>query len=258
MSLPVSSPATSTSTDPWIELRRFTAARIALGRSGASLPTREVLAFGLAHARARDAVHAALDIEALTIALGSAGKNALHVRSQAEDRAAYLSRPDWGRQLHPDSAALLAAKKTSPAADLVIVISDGLSAIAAQRHAAPLLAALLLRLDGLRLAPLVIATQARVALADEIGELLGAVLAISLIGERPGLSSADSLGAYLTFGPRTGRNDAERNCISNLRPDGLSLDEGAAQIAALVRAALAAGCSGIPLRFDPVAVLPQR
>lgn len=238
--------------DGWAELRRHTAARIALGRSGASLPTREVLAFEQAHAQARDAVLVPLDADALQGALERDGWPVLLVRSRAPDQAAYLARPDWGRRLSIDSLDALTANGIP---DLVLVLSDGLSAIALQTHAAPLLRALKPRLEGLSLAPLVIATRARVALADEVGERLRARVAVSLIGERPGLSSPDSLGAYLTHTPRIGRNDAERNCISNIRPQGLGYDEAAAQLAALLRAALGAGLSGVKLQFDPARAL---
>ncbi|HZR35362.1 MAG TPA: ethanolamine ammonia-lyase subunit EutC [Nevskia sp.] len=238
--------------DGWAALRRHTAARIALGRSGASLPTREVLAFELAHAQARDAVLAPLDAAALRAALEAEGWPVLEVRSRAPDQGAYLARPDWGRRLAPESLAALPA---GGGADLALVLGDGLSAVALQRHAAPLLRALRPWLGGLSLAPLVIATRARVALADEVGERLGARVAVSLIGERPGLSSPDSLGAYLTYAPRVGRHDAERNCISNIRPQGLGYAEAAAQLAALLRAALAKGLSGVKLQFDPARAL---
>jgi ethanolamine ammonia-lyase small subunit len=237
-----------------MELRQHTAARIALGRAGASLPTAEVLKFGLAHAQARDAVLTALDVPRMTSDLQSEGWETLGVASRAENRAAYLVRPDWGRRLNDESAATLASA-TSHAFDLVFVVSDGLSSIAVQRHAVPLLRALRPLLEGLHCAPIIVATQARVALADEVGELLGAKLAISLIGERPGLSSPDSLGAYLTFAPRVGRSDAERNCISNIRPQGLGHAEAALQIAALTKAALRMRVSGVELGFDPSKML---
>lgn len=250
--------------DAWQALRRHTAARIALGRSGVSVPTREHLAFGVAHAQARDAVHAVLAVEPLREALIPLGLPVLAVTSHAPDRAAYLARPDWGRALAPAARQRLEAVRAEGVSagepDAVIVIADGLSASGVQQHVPALLAELLPRLAGLHLAPLVIATQARVALADEIGEALGARLALCLIGERPGWSSADSVGAYVTLGPRRGRSDAERNCVSNLRPAGLGLAEGARQTAALVRAALDAGRSGVALRFDPDAParLPPR
>jgi ethanolamine ammonia-lyase small subunit len=238
--------------DSWAALRRHTAARIALGRSGASLPTREVLAFEQAHAQARDAVLAPLDVAALRAALETEQWPVLEVRSRAPDQAAYLARPDWGRRLAPDS---LAALPEGGGADLALVLSDGLSAVALQRHATPLLRALRPLLGSLSIAPLVIARHARVALADEVGERLGARVVVSLIGERPGLSSPDSLGAYLTHAPRVGRSDAERNCVSNIRPQGLGYAEAAAQLAALLGAALHAGCSGVKLGFDPARVM---
>lgn len=250
-------PTTTEPGDAWLALRRHTSARIALGRTGASLPTTALLDFGIAHAQARDAVHAPLDVAALQAELAALGLPLLSVASRAPDRSAYLARPDWGRSLSPDSRAALEAARTRSGADLVIVISDGLSATGVQQHAAAFVAALLPQLAGLRLAPLVIATQARVALADEVGALLGARLALSVIGERPGLSSADSLGLYLTYAPQPGRTDAERNCISNVRPAGLPLAEAALQAADLIRTALAAACSGVALRYEPpAAALP--
>lgn len=235
--------------DPWTALRRHTAARIALGRSGSSLPTREVLAFGLAHAQARDAVHLPLDVAALRAQLQAASFEVAEVASRAADRAAYLARPDWGRRLQPESIDVL---KTVPRdTELVFVISDGLSSTAVQRNALPLLLALKPLLDGVTIAPVVIATQARVALADEVGELIAARIAISLIGERPGLSSPDSLGAYITYAPKTGNTDEARNCISNIRPEGFAIEAAALLIAANIRAALRAKLSGVALRFDP-------
>lgn len=238
--------------DDWLALRQHTPARLALGRAGASLPTQAVLAFGLAHAQARDAVHTALDVSELAEVLRADGwPEPLCVRSQATDRAAYLARPDWGRRLHPDSLAALPAD-SSP--DLVLVITDGLSSTAVQRHVAPLLRILRPLLDGMVLAPPVIALQGRVALADEIGERLGAGIAVSLIGERPGLSSPDSLGLYLTYAPRLGRHDAERNCISNVRPEGLGYAQAAQQLAALIHSARTAGLSGVALKPAPDAL----
>ncbi|MES2683162.1 MAG: ethanolamine ammonia-lyase subunit EutC [Pseudomonadota bacterium] len=235
--------------DDWPELRAFTPARLALGRAGSSLPTSEVLAFQLAHAQARDAVWTALDVPALAAALAADGWPTQTVRSAAPDRQAYLVRPDWGRRLHPDSRAALTHAGGS---DVLFVLSDGLSATAVQRHAAPLLRALRPLLQGLMLAPLIIATQARVALADEVGEALGVRLAVSLIGERPGLSSPDSLGAYVTHAPRAGLSDAARNCLSNIRPAGLAIDAAAAQLAALIHAALRQQRSGITLSSQVV------
>ncbi len=237
--------------DPWLALRRFTAARIALGRSGASLPTREVLAFGLAHARARDAVHRRLDPATVDAALAAAGMApAIRVHSAASDRAEYLRRPDAGRRLDDASRTRLTAAAARDAFDLVLVVADGLSALAAESHAVPVIAALRPLLAGWRLGPTVLARQARVALGDEIGALLGARQVVMLIGERPGLSSPDSLGLYLTFDPRPGRTDAERNCISNVRPEGLDYALAAARLAHLLTGARALGKSGVALKDD--------
>ncbi|WP_293370279.1 ethanolamine ammonia-lyase subunit EutC [Nevskia sp.] len=243
-----------TPADPWTALRVHTPARIALGRSGASLPTREVLAFGIAHAQARDAVHAALDVAALHRDLDGFGLPILEVRSAAATRAAYLARPDWGRRLDASSVEALMKCATPP--DVLFVIADGLSAIAPQRHAAALLAATLPLLADLAIGPLVIATQARVALADAVAIALGARLVVSLIGERPGLSAPDSLGAYVTFAPKAGTTDAERNCLSNIRPQGLGYEDAARQLAGLIRAALVEGISGVALRFEEDIALP--
>jgi ethanolamine ammonia-lyase small subunit len=219
----------------WQDLRRFTPARVALGRVGNGMPTAAHLAFQADHAAARDAVWASLDVAALQSALG---RQAQVVCSQATDRATYLRRPDLGRRLHP------ASNITPDPGCLAIVIADGLSAIAVQRHAPGLIAALK------HVGPVLIATQARVALGDEIGERLGAVALLVLIGERPGLSSADSLGAYLTWQPRVGRSDAERNCVSNIRPDGLPITEAAHRIGWLIGEMRRRGLSGVALKDD--------
>lgn len=204
----------------WADLRRFTPARVALGRAGNGLPTAAHLAFQAAHAAARDAVHAVLDVAALRDELAALGIDSVAVRSQAPDRHQYLLRPDLGRQLRPEDRSLLIPKQDC----FAFVVCDGLSAIAARRHAATLLATVLpaLRARGLAPAPVVIAEQGRVALGDDVGQILAAQAVAVLIGERPGLSAADSLGIYLTWQPRRGRTDAERNCISNVRPEGLS------------------------------------
>ncbi len=228
----------------WPELARLTPARVALGRSGTSLPTRQWLDFGLARARARDAIDQPLDLAHLQRELEHDGWPWLVVCSRAPDRQAYLARPDWGRRLHADGRARLDAARQG-ACDLAVVISDGLSSAAIHAHARSLLRALRPHLNDLRWAPLVIATQARVALADEVGEVLGARMALSLIGERPGLSSPDSLGIYLTATPRVGRHDAERDCISNIHAAGLGYAEAAEQAARLVRAGLQRGRSGV-------------
>lgn len=238
---------------PWTDWRRSTPARIALGRAGVATPTDESLRFGLAHALARDAIHTPLDTAALQATLEQAGHTVLQARSQAADRTEYLRRPDLGRRLHPaDTQHLQAlAAEAGVAPELCVVVGDGLSSLAVQRHAAPLLAALLPRLaPGWRLAPVVLVQQARVAVADEVGQALGARLSVILIGERPGLSSPDSLGIYLTHGPRVGRHDAERNCISNVRPQGLSYEQAAHKLAWLVRQALQRGLSGVALKDE--------
>jgi len=252
--------------DPWAALRSHTPARIALGRSGASLPTQAVLEFGLAHARARDAVHQALDLDALDAALRADGYAPLRISSAAPDRTSYLTRPDLGRRLDAAGAAALAAATSGAGGwggvgslEIAITIADGLSARAVQEHALPLLAALRARAPARWSAlPVVLATQARVALGDAIGENLRAKLAVVMIGERPGLSSPDSLGLYITHAPRIGRVDAERNCISNVRPAGLGYSEAARKLDWLVGAALARGATGIALKDDSDPPAPGR
>ena len=234
--------------DPWQELRRFTHARIALGRAGNSLPTDEVLRFGLAHAGARDAVHWPLDAAELEQALSSSGWRTLRVHSQAADRAIYLLRPDFGRRLSEASAALL-AQHAGAECDLLFVAADGLSALAVQRHVLPLLDAVRILLPpAWSVGPVVIAEQSRVALGDEIGQLLRARIVVMLVGERPGLSSPDSLGVYLTFAPQVGRSDAERNCISNVRPQGLEYPLAAKKLVWLLTEARRRELTGVALK----------
>jgi len=239
---------------PWQDWRQATPARIALGRAGVAIPTDEALRFGWAHAMARDAIHAPLDAEALADALRGAGHAVLQARSRADDRATYLRRPDLGRQLHPEDALALqahAAQAAGPKPTLCVVVGDGLSSLAVQRHAVPLLQALAPLLPPqATLAPVVVVRQARVAVADEVGELLGAGLSAMLIGERPGLSSPDSLGIYLTQAPRRGRSDAERNCISNVRTEGLGYAAAAFKLAWLMRQAARLGATGVALKDD--------
>ena len=238
-------PAPPSPADPWTALRRHTPARISLGRAGTSLPTVEVLRFAAAHALARDAVHLPLDVPALLADLRALGLDAATVASRASSRIDYLTRPDLGRQLAPEGRDAL---EGDAGGGLCIVIGDGLSAVAAQTHAAALVAAL--RDAGVAASRLVVATQARVALGDEIGERLGASLVLVLLGERPGLSSPDSLGAYLTWSPQVGRVDSERNCVSNIRPEGLRLADAAARIAWLVRESQRRRVTGIALKDD--------
>ncbi len=235
--------------NPWTHLRGHTPARIALGRAGPSLPTREVLAFGIAHASARDAVHKGLDVEALDSQLRAAGYAPLRVHSAAPDRATYLTRPDLGRRLDDESAHRLVVAPEAP--QIAIAIEDGLSAVAVQKHVPPLMAALgsIAPERWVRL-PVVIAQQGRVALGDEIGERLAARLVVVMIGERPGLSSPDSLGVYVTYQPRIGRTDAQRNCISNIRPEGLGYAAAATKLDWLVVQALRRGLTGVALKDD--------
>ncbi len=232
--------------DPWAALRLATPARIGLGRVGDTVPLRPVLDFQLAHAAARDAVHAELDPDAIIAAL--APQPVLSVRSAAPDRPTYLRRPDLGRALDPACRAVL-EDAARGAVDCVFVVADGLSAVAVTNHAAALLAHCWPRLAHFTLAPVVVATQARVALGDAIGSILRARLCIVLIGERPGLSVADSLGAYITFGPVVGRRDSERNCISNIHGrGGLSYAEASGKLCWLINEALRLGATGISLK----------
>jgi ethanolamine ammonia-lyase small subunit len=233
---------------PWDALRRLTVARIGLKRSGASLATAPLLEFQLAHARARDAVHEALDEARLEHDLTPLGLPILTVATQANDRAQFLMRPDLGRQLFPQAERTLAAKKGSY--DLAFVISDGLSASAAQKHAAPLLAEIIPALKDWRLAPLVIVGLGRVGAGDAVAAALNATSVVILLGERPGLTAPDSLGAYLTWQPRPDTTEADRNCVSNIRPEGVRYADAARIIVHLLRAMRAGGVSGIALKDD--------
>lgn len=238
--------------DPWRELRRLTPARIALGRVGASLPTAEVLDLQLAHARARDAVHRPLDVAALERDLARRGYPTCVVRSAAPDRATYLQRPDLGRQLEADSLAQLERHVWPDAGrwKVAFVCADGLSPLAVQLHAANLLDGVTAAIGaaGWAIAPIVIAQQGRVALGDGIGAALRCDVVAMLIGERPGLSAADSLGVYITYAPRLGRTDAERNCISNIRPNGLGYAAAARSLLYLLRESRRLRLSGVALK----------
>jgi ethanolamine ammonia-lyase small subunit len=248
-------------TAPWLALRRYTDARIALGRVGHSVPTGHHLALQQAHALARDAVHLALDAVGVAAALRALGLPTLLLHSAAADRATYLQRPDLGRRLDEASLQALAAWRAGLDAaeqaagfDLAIAVADGLSALAVHQTAVALVAALRSRLQadgaGWRLAPVAVVEQGRVAVGDDVGAGLLARCVVVLVGERPGLSSPDSLGIYMTWAPRPGLTDAARNCISNVRAAGLAVDAAAARLHALLSAARAGGFSGVALK-DP-------
>jgi ethanolamine ammonia-lyase small subunit len=235
--------------DPrWAALRRLTPARIGLARAGAAVATREQLAFQRAHAEARDAVHDRFDPAPIVAALAARGLEALALHSAAADRASYLARPDLGRRL--DDASRDRLDGCPRGHDLVLVAADGLSARAVERHALPLLDAALpaLRRDHWRIGPALVVEQARVAIGDEIGGALETALVAVLVGERPGLSSPDSLGVYLTWAPRAGRSDAERNCLSNIRPQGLAYAEAAVRLVFLLSEARRLRLTGIALK----------
>ncbi|WP_219132856.1 ethanolamine ammonia-lyase subunit EutC [Janthinobacterium sp. UMAB-60] len=238
--------------NPWQALRAHTAARIALGRRGVSVPTSAQLAFQLAHAQARDAVHLALDGEALARDLAAQGQDCVPLHSAATTRADYLQRPDLGRRLDDVSRARLVASE--PGVDLALVAADGLSALAIQRHAAPFLAALCARLarEAWTLSPVYVVAQGRVAIGDEVGELIKARAVLVLIGERPGLSSPDSLGLYLSWAPRVGLLDERRNCISNVRPEGLAYAQAAYRLHYLLSQAFSRQLSGVALKDETV------
>jgi ethanolamine ammonia-lyase small subunit len=245
------------------DLRNLTPARVGLGRAGASMPTDALLEFMLDHARARDAVHAAFDVPAVIEGLGDLGLDAVAVSSRVRDRKDYLRRPDLGRTLDRASQDLLASRGRA-SCELAIMIGDGLSPTAVHAHAVELVRSLMPRLaaDGIAIGHAVVASGARVALGDEIGAILGARIIAVLIGERPGLSTPDSLGAYLTFAPRAGLTDAERNCVSNMHGSGLGYDEAASKIAWLVREGLARGVTGVALKDEsggrtPPPVIPN-
>ena len=233
------------------DLRDLTPARVGLGRTGAGMPTRALLEFTLDHARARDAVHAAFDVAAMISGLNGLGLEAFEVASRAASREEYLRRPDLGRTLDPASRDLLAGHHGRPCR-LAIVVGDGLSPTAVHAHAIELVRSLIpqLAVEGIEIGHAAVASGARVALGDEIGAVLGARMMVMLIGERPGLSAPDSLGAYLTFAPRPGLTDAERNCISNIHAAGLGYDEAASRIAWLVREGLAREVTGVALKGE--------
>ncbi|MBB2888403.1 MULTISPECIES: ethanolamine ammonia-lyase subunit EutC [Pseudomonas] len=240
--------------NPLLELRRLTPARIALGRTGTSMPTRAQLDFQYAHAQARDAVHLPFDHSALSSQLTERGRESLLLRSAATDRNSYLQRPDLGRKLSDESAQTLRdySRAHPGGVDLAVVVADGLSALAVHRHTLPFLARMeeQTAIEGWSLSPVILVEQGRVAVADEIGELLGAKMVVILIGERPGLSSPDSLGLYFTYNPKVGLTDAYRNCISNVRLEGLSYGMAAHRLLYLMREACRRQLSGVSLKDE--------
>lgn len=240
-------PAEDAATDVLRAMRQHTTARIALGRTGGSLPMAEVLRFGLSHAQARDAVHLPLDVLTLADQLKALGLRVLTTHSRAPDRHVYLLRPDLGRQL--DEASLHALTQEEPAPEIAVVVADGLSSIAVQRHAVPVIERLKTALPAdWQRTPVVLVEQGRVAVGDDIGAALQAKLVILLIGERPGLSSPDSLGLYLTYAPRRGLLDNARNCISNVRPEGLPYDDAVVKLRYLVAQSLQRQLTGVALK----------
>ena len=242
------------SLNPWLDLRRLTPARIALGRTGTSLPTHAQLDFQFAHAQARDAVHLPFDHAGLSQEMTARGRESLLLRSAAHDRHSYLQRPDLGRKLHDDSAQRLReyAQANPGGIDVAVVVADGLSALAVHRHTAPFLSHMEehATAEGWSLSPVILVEQGRVAVSDEVGELLGAKMVVMLIGERPGLSSPDSLGLYFTYAPKVGLTDAYRNCISNVRLEGLSYAMAAHRLAYLMREACRRQLSGVNLKDE--------
>ena len=245
---------TPTPDNPWLALRTLTPARIALGRAGTSLPTGAQLDFQFAHAQARDAVHLAFDHAGLATQLKEKGRDSLVLHSAASDRHQYLQRPDLGRRLNDDSISTLRqhAQANPGGVDLAIVVADGLSALAVHRHTLPFLTRFeeQAAADGWTCAPVVLVEQGRVAVADQVGELLGARMTVMLIGERPGLSSPDSLGLYFTYAPKVGLTDAYRNCISNVRLEGLSYGMAAHRLLYLMREACRRQLSGVNLKDE--------
>ena len=237
--------------DTWGALAQFTSARIALGRAGGSVRSSTLLDFRLAHARARDAVQMEFHVEPLCAALGRSGMETVRVETAAVDRRTFLVRPDLGRRLAPESRASLVTRRGQwGRRDLAIIVSDGLSALAAERQVGPVLTHLvpLLRAGGWSLYPVFVAPFGRVKLQDELGELLGARHTLMLLGERPGLGSPDSLGAYFTFTPRAACTDADRNCVSNIRPEGFSPKAAAQKLAQLLFESARRGISGVALK----------
>jgi len=243
--------------DAWVALRRFTQARIALGRAGHAVPTQVLLDFQLAHAQARDAVHFAWDIADFAEGVRGLGAEGLILDTFIAGRGEYLRRPDLGRVLSDESRARLRNLK-APEADVAVIVTNGLYSTAVERHGIPLLQAILngYKSRQIRVAPIALVPDGRVALSDDIGSMLAARVAVIVVGERPGLSAADSLGLYLTFAPQRGNSDAQRNCISNIRPpEGLSYEDAAAKLLYLTEEAMRRGVSGVALKDETVGLL---
>jgi ethanolamine ammonia-lyase small subunit len=240
----------NTSDHPLTQLRQFTPARIALGRTGNSLPTKELLEFSAAHAMARDAVHAHFNAQSIAEQLLASNFEYIQVFSGARDRTTYLRRPDLGRQLDDKSREILGAFRPGVGEKIVFIIADGLSAIAPLRYAVRVVQATRKLMPGWNIGSVIIAEQARVALGDEIGEILSAEITVMLIGERPGLSSTDSLGIYLTYAPKPGRTDAERNCISNVRDEGTTPEHAAQTLIYLLANSRRLKLSGVQLKDE--------
>jgi ethanolamine ammonia-lyase small subunit len=248
----------NTQVNEWITLKQFTSARIALGKTGTAIPLKECLNLKLAHAHAKDAVYSVLDTHYLLQQLHNLQVPALTVHSNADNRDIYLQRPDLGRRLDVASAEMLSNLSLQPT-DVVIVIADGLSALAKNKYAIELTSSLLqeLKKAGYTIAPVIIAEQSRVALADEIGQLLKARLSVILIGERPGLSAFDSMGAYITYAPAIGNTDESRNCISNIRTGGLTPAQASTKIMQLISAAFTLQLTGVALKDNNINYPPQ-
>lgn len=245
--------------DSWLALNRFTQARIALGRAGHAVTTRELLDFQLAHARARDAVHFPWDVADFARQLRELGEEALLLTTPVTGRDEYLRRPDLGRIVTEESRELLKVASADET-DIALIVTNGLSSTAVDRHGIPLLQALVngFRARQLRLAPIALVANGRVALLDDIGSAAAARLAVIIVGERPGLGAADSLGIYLTFAPQPGNTDAQRNCISNIRPpEGLSYEAAAEKLFYLTDEALRRGISGVALKDESTGLLSE-
>jgi len=239
-------------TDPWIALRRFTQARIALGRAGHAVPTQALLDFQLAHAQARDAVQLPWNIDAFAGQLRDIGEETLILQTPVSNRSEYLRRPDFGRVLTEESRIRLCNFKAR-GVDVALIVSNGLSSTAVERRGIALLQTILegLRVRQFHIAPICLVANGRVALLDDIGSVLGARVSVIVIGERPGLSAADSLGIYLSYAPKKGNTDAERNCISNIHPpEGLSYESATRKLLYLIEESVRRGFSGVALKDE--------